>query len=133
MRTAKTLSMKMQGRVRTFTPYLLIVFLLIAFSPTSFAKSKIDGDWEGVVDKYPMVFHIQVGGGSTVDSPKQAVPIYGMPINASLNGKNVRLSMLSGTATFEGTLDGSRIVGTFSQAGSKWPMTLTKSSKKHKS
>lgn len=125
--------MKMQDRVRTFTPYLLIVFLLVAFSPTSFAKSKIDGDWEGMIDKYPMVFHILVGGGSTVDSPKQTIPIYGMPVFVSLSGNTVRMSMLNGTANFEGALNGSQIVGTYSQSGSKWPVTLTKSSKKHKS
>lgn len=122
----------MQDRACTFISYLLIVFLLVAFSPTSFGKSKIDGDWEGMVDKYPMVFHIQVGGGSTVDSPKQTIPVYGMPIFVSLSGSTVRMSMLNGAGKFEGALNGSQIVGTYSQSGSTWPVTLTKSSKKHK-
>jgi hypothetical protein len=116
-------------RVRTFASYLFVALLFTALSRTGFAKTKIDGDWEGVVDKYPMVFHIQIGGGCTVDSPKQA--IYGTPAFVSLSGKTVRISMLGGVVTFEGTVDGSRIVGTFSETGSKWPMTLTRSSKKH--
>jgi hypothetical protein len=115
-------------RIRTF-PSCLLVLLFAVSSQVMFAKNKMDGDWEGVVDKYPMVFHVLTGGGTTVDSPKQS--IFGMPAFFTLTGKTVRISMLGGAATFEGTVDGPHIVGTFLETGTKYPVTLTKSSKKH--
>src|ERR1700689_5193237 len=107
---------------------LVPVLLLIGLSQVLFAKSKIDGDWEGALEngKLPMIFHIRLQGGSTVDSPKQNVQ--GMLAMASLSGNSVKVDMPGGAAEFEGVLKGSQIVGTFSQTGQKLPLTLTKSS-----
>lgn len=127
----------MPHRIHAILSCLLVFVLLLALALTSFAKSKIDGDWEGSTEngKFFMVFHIQLNGPSTVDSPKQNIPIHGMPVNVNLTGKTVHIAIPSGAANFEGTLNGSRIIGTFSQGGpqggEKSPMTLTRSSKRH--
>ena len=103
--------------------------LLLAVQPVSlFSKPKIDGDWEGALQdgKLPMIFHLRLSGGSTADSPKQGVR--GMPAFLSVTGKEVKISLPGGAAAFEGNLEGSHIVGTFTQSGIKFPLTLTKSS-----
>lgn len=112
--------------LRTF--FALVTLTLCS---SAFAKSKIDGDWEGTLDhgKLPVVFHIKVSGGTTVDSPKQNV--HGLWAVVTLEGKTVRISMPSAGAEFNGTLNKSQITGVFAQTGSNWPLTLTKSSKKH--
>lgn len=109
---------------------LIVGFALLLCNPL-FAKSKIDGDWEGSLDngKYIMVFHIRVGASCTVDSPAQA--IRGMPANVLFDesDKFVRIDIPGGGAMFEGSLKGSQLVGSFRQAGSKSPMTLNRRKK----
>lgn len=87
----------------------------------------VDGDWEGVVEQvnYPMVFHIKLNGKSTSDSPRDHV--YGYLIGVKVEGPTVRIEMPSVSMKFEGTLQGSQLKGTYSQLGSKWPLTLTRS------
>ncbi len=133
MRTVglKPLLKKIQHRTQAFACCLSVAFLFVAFSPAGFAKSKIDGVWEGTIEnpKLPLIFHIKMKELCTVDSPTQA--IQGMPIYVRMSGKAVYINMMNGVVTYEGTLESSsRIVGTFSQAGSKYPLALTKS-KKH--
>lgn len=108
----------------------LTIALLVGLSAALFARSKVDGVWEGTIEdgKLPMVFHIRTSGSSTVDSPKQNTA--GLPATVSFSGHVVKISMPGAAAYFEGVLKGSQIVGTFMQAGKKYPMTLKKR-KKH--
>lgn len=103
-----------------------LLLLLIAFPSLVSAKSKVDGDWAGSLegDRFPLVFHIRIGGASTTDSPRQKV--FGMPVVATMAGDSVRLAMESSGAHFDGTLEHSKLVGTFFQTGGKWPLTLTR-------
>jgi hypothetical protein len=114
-----------------FVAALVIVVAVLLCRPLV-AKSKIDGDWEGSLDsgKYVMVFHIRVAGTCTVDTPAQG--IRGLPANVLFddNDKFVRIDMPGGGAAFEGSFKGSQIVGTFRQAGSKSPLTLTRRKKR---
>lgn len=109
---------------------LTLILLLIGLSHALFAKSKIDGDWEGTLQdgKLPMIFHIHLEGASTADSPKQNA--HGFPAIVTLSGNTVKIDMPNSVARFEGVLRGSQIVGTFSQSGQNYPLTLTKSKKK---
>lgn len=122
---------KMQNSPRPRSLTVLVVAVAILFCQSLFAKSKIDGDWEGTLEngKYVMVFHIRVGANCTVDSVTQM--IRGMPANVEFDGsdKRVRIDMPGGGAVFEGFLKGPQIVGAFMQAGTKSPMTLTKRKK----
>jgi len=109
---------------------LFLVLLVIGLSHALFAKSKIDGDWEGALQDgtLPMIFHIRLKGGSTADSPKQGAQ--GFPASVTLSGNTVTIKVVNSAAKFEGVLQGSQIVGTFSQSGQNFPLTLTKSKKK---
>lgn len=121
----------MQNRSRSHLPTALVIAVAVLLCSPLFAKSKIDGIWEGSLDKgqYTMVFHVRVGGSCTVDSPTQG--IHGMPTNVLFDEgeKTVRIDMPGGGAAFDGSLKGSQIVGTFRQAGSKSPMILNRRKK----
>ena len=122
-----------RGRQKRRAIFLLRVFVALLFLtlPTSaFAKSKIDGDWEGTIDngKLLLIFHIKASGGTTVDSPRQQVS--GLWAVVRLDGKSVEISMPAAGAEFKGTVEKSRITGVFTQTGSSWPLVLTRSGKK---
>ena len=105
-------------------------FALATLSTSAFAKSKIDGDWEGTIDKgrVLLIFHIKVRGGTTVDSPRQQV--HGLWAVVNFEGKTVQILMPGADAEFNGTLEQAHITGVFKQTGSSWPLILTRSSKK---
>jgi hypothetical protein len=110
------------------------LFALISFALclSAAAKSKVDGDWEGSITnngkQFPFVFHINLAGQSTVDTPSQS--IHGTFVVVTLNGNNVHFSMPGAVAEFDGTLEKSQITGVFRQSKESWPLTLTKVSKK---
>lgn len=99
----------------------VIVSLLL-----SLAAYSQTGTWSGKVDVQGMslsvVFHIEETG-CTFDSPDQGAR--GIPAEASLSdlGKVV-IKVPSIGATYEGLWLGGRIVGSLSQSGSSFPLTL---------
>ena len=99
----------------------LIVSLLL-----SLAAYSQTGTWSGKVDvqgtSLSVVFHLDESG-CTFDSPDQGAR--GIPAEASLSdlGKVV-IKVPSIGATYEGLWLGGRIVGSLSQSGSSFPLTL---------
>ncbi len=104
------------------------IFALVAFFafvvPVLRAQT---GTWSGKIDfqgtELPLVFHIEEDG-ATMDSPAQGVK--GIPAEATLSGMGrVKLKVPSIGAAFEGLWVMKRIVGTFTQNGMSFPLTLT--------
>ncbi|MEE3476966.1 MAG: alpha/beta hydrolase, partial [Candidatus Cryptobacteroides sp.] len=99
----------------------VIVSLLL-----SLAAYSQTGTWSGKVDvqgtSLSVVFHLDESG-CTFDSPDQGAR--GIPAEASLSdlGKVV-IKVPSIGATYEGLWLGGRIVGSLSQSGSSFPLTL---------
>ena len=105
--------------MKRFVSFIVTLLLsLAAYSQT--------GTWSGKVDvqgtSLSVVFHIDESG-CTFDSPDQGAR--GIPAEASLSdlGKVV-IKVPSIGATYEGLWLGGRIVGSLSQSGSSFPLTL---------
>jgi hypothetical protein len=86
----------------------------------------MSGEWRGVLQapSLPLVFHINVGGASTADSPSQNS--YGMLANVTANANDVQIDIPSVGASFHGTLQNTRINGSFSQKGTTLPVALAR-------
>jgi len=95
-------------------------------SSASATSSAIQGDWQGTLQNWnlPIVLHLGAGGVGTADSPRQNA--FGMPLQHSLNGDRINISIPSVAATYSATLRGSRISGTFAQRGQNVPLRLSK-------
>lgn len=105
--------------MKRFVSFIVTLLLsLAAYSQT--------GTWSGKVDvqgtSLSVVFHLDESG-CTFDSPDQGAR--GIPAEASLSdlGKVV-IKVPSIGATYEGLWLGGRIVGSLSQSGSSFPLTL---------
>lgn len=103
---------------------VLTAVLMMAAFVAARAQS---GVWSGNLDvrgtKLPLVFRLD-GENPTIDSPAQGAK--GIPVQAEWSGVvtlTVRIPALG--ATYEGVRAGERIVGTFSQLGVSFPLTLT--------
>ena len=95
------------------------------------AAVRIAGTWEGQIDTPPpleVVVRLDLDGASvtgTIDIPAQGAA--GLPLEAiELEGDTVRFTMagVPGTPTFDGTLDGERLTGTFTQGDASFPFEL---------
>lgn len=85
------------------------------------------GTWSGSLDvqgtKLPLVFHLDEAN-PTVDSPNQGAK--GIPVQVErTDGGGLVVRIPAIYAEYRGQSDGSRIVGTFSQRGTSFPLTLT--------
>ncbi len=91
----------------------------------SSSTQALDGDWDGSIAalNFPVLFHIKEMGKSAAENPKNHI-IY--DLNVIRNGSLVTIEMPGSGMKFEGTLQGSSLVGTYSQLGSSWPLTLSK-------
>ena len=103
-----------------------ILIILSAIVLFAFEANSQNGTWSGKLDvqgiKISLVFHLD-GDSPTVDSPDQGVK--GIPIQVdrkSFGGIVINIPMLG--ASFEGVNVMQQIVGTFSQAGISFPLTL---------
>lgn len=103
------------------------IFIALACFVLSFAAKAQNGTWSGKLEVQGMnltvVFHIDENG-CTFDSPDQGAK--GIPAEASLSdlGKVV-IKIPSIHGSFEGIWTGNKIVGTFSQLGASFPLTLS--------
>lgn len=86
--------------------------------------SNLAGIWRGILEgpDLPVVLHINPGGVSTVDSPKQKA--FGMRAEVAVRGDSVRFVIPAVRARFHGTISGTTIGGEFSQNGGTLPLTL---------
>lgn len=103
---------------------IVVLFFVMAVALTALAQT---GDWSGKLKVQgtgiTLVFHID-SESCKVDSPDQGV--LGIPAEASYSdlGKLV-VSIPSFGATYEGFLLAGKLVGTFTQHGVSFPLTLT--------
>jgi len=95
-------------------------------STSGSASSGVQGDWLGTLQQWNLAItmHLAAGGTGTADGPSQNA--FGMPLQYSVSGNKVNLSIPSVGATFSATVSGSQMNGTFSQNGQNVPLTLTK-------
>jgi hypothetical protein len=95
------------------------------------AAAALVGTWQGQIETPPLLdvlvrFEVADGGPSgTIDIPAQGAA--GLPLEAiEIEGTAVRFAIagLTGTPTFDGTIDGGRIEGTFGQGALTFPFSL---------
>ena len=107
---------------------ILLLFMLIA-APSSFSQLGIwSGELEVMGNKIPLIFRLNEENPS-VDSPTQAAKGIPIQFEKSENGE-ISISIPLIGANFVGKFESSKIVGTFSQNGFSFPLTLTPGEKK---
>ncbi|WP_052078599.1 alpha/beta hydrolase [Spirochaeta lutea] len=107
---------------------LFTTFLYLVMIPLS--AEEIIGQWNGVLDvlgdQFTLVFHIETdenGYTASFDSPDQG--IRGVPFSDStLNNPELRLVAENIGAVYAGVLTNNTVVGTWSQSGQSFPLTL---------
>ena len=108
--------------------------LVIALSVSSIQAQDIVGQWNGVLSVHGtnlrLIFHIEKtdeGYTSTLDSPDQGAT--GFPVKTtSFDGSKLSLELPTLAAKYEGEFQLDSIVGTLTQSGMSFPMTLKRSS-----
>lgn len=109
----------------------LAVILAASTIGGGYAQS-VAGDWKGAISvqgvNLELIFHIAEKDGaytSTLDVPMQGAS--DVPIEKTeVTGNNVKITATALQAVYNGTLTADSIVGTFSQAGMNFPLTLKK-------
>ena len=101
------------------------ILLIFLFTVIFFSFSQ-NNTWSGNLDvmgnKLPLVFHLD-DENPTVDSPAQGVK--GIPVKIEKSGEEeIAISIPLIKAGFEGKFENNQIVGTFSQNGMSFPLTL---------
>jgi fermentation-respiration switch protein FrsA (DUF1100 family) len=109
----------------------LLSLILASFSLLAFAQ-EITGDWNALLNvsgqELPLVFHISetdTGYSGTLDSPKQGAMDLPMSlVTYADTALHVELSQLG--ISYDGTLDGAEVTGTFKQGGIEIPLNLSR-------
>lgn len=104
---------------------------IFCFSLLSFAQ-EINGDWHAVLNvsgqELPLVFHISEtadGYAGTLDSPKQgAMGLAMSAVSYTDNTLHIELAQLG--ISYDGTVEGEEITGTFKQSGLELPLNLSR-------
>lgn len=111
---------------------LLLIISIFSLSVMSVYSAELKGDWKGAIDvqgtKIDMIFHIVSKDGvlaGTLDVPMQGAS--GIEVDkVEINNDKVNLKISQFQISYEGTLKGQEINGTYSQGGTSFPMILTK-------
>ena len=115
--------------------FSLCCFLLLAIAATSQTQSagnSIIGSWTGKlkvgVTQLTLVLHFEQAYGSikcTIDSPDQNAR--GISVhNDYISADSIALSINSLGAAYRARIDGDKLIGSFSQMGYSFPLTMTK-------
>ncbi|MGM9713262.1 MAG: alpha/beta hydrolase [Prevotella sp.] len=108
---------------------LLTAFLSILVT----AATAQEGAWTGKLSiqgiELPLVFHFDADG-CTMDSPSQGAKGIKAEKTITADGK-IRVAVPTAGISYEGTLDGDTIRGTFKQMGLSLPLNLTPGQPKH--
>ena len=115
--------------------FSLCCFLLLAIAATSQTQSagnSIIGSWTGKlkvgVTQLTIVLHFEQADGSlkcTIDSPDQNAK--GISVhNDYISADSIALSINSLGAAYRARIDGDKLIGSFSQMGYSFPLTMTK-------
>ena len=102
------------------------LFAIVLFACMSLMANAQEGAWSGEIEvqgmKLPLVFNFGADG-CTLDSPSQGAK--GIKAEKeTLDGGKIRVTIPMARASFEGTMEGNSIKGTFTQNGMSFPMTL---------
>lgn len=114
---------------------LLLIALIGCSAMTTFAQPEPTGDWLGVLNaggaSLRIVFHIYTAEdgrlSTNLDSPDQGA--FGIPVNqTTYEAGLLTLALPQLGASFEGRLDetGASLVGTWSQGGASFPLSLAR-------
>jgi len=91
------------------------------------STAALQGDWRGTLaapnGNLPLVFHLDSGGGGSVDSPAQQ---FSAPLQYSVTGNQVTITVPSINGSYAATVNGSQMKGTWTQNGQSLPLTVTK-------
>lgn len=113
---------------KKFFIFSLLCLLAIAAQAQS---QRISGAWTGKLNvlggELRLVFHLD-DGACSMDSPDQSVK--GIPAKLERSERGVKVSVPSINASFEGEYRDSLLVGTFSQHGQSFPLTLAPGEKR---
>ena len=106
---------------------IVIIPLMLLVSLVAGAQnSPKDGTWSGKLNvmgtELTVIFHL-INGACTMDSPDQGVR--GVPATLERGETSIKISIPTINARFEGDYRVASIVGTFTQHGKSFPMTLT--------
>ena len=93
------------------------LFAILVFVGMSLMANAQEGAWSGEIEvqgmKLPLVFNFGADG-CTLDSPSQGAK--GIKAEKeTLDGGKIRVKIPMAMATFDGTMDGNSIMGTFMQ------------------
>ncbi len=106
----------------------LLLALLLALSTLAWAQQiSIERSWKGKLAipnmEFTLVFNLG-GDKPTMDSPDQGA--YGIPVTVDeKTAANVKLSVSSINANYEGKIENGMLVGMFTQHGASFPLTLS--------
>lgn len=104
--------------------YIVSLILGTLIITSAFAQT---GSWKGNLNvqgiELPLVFHLD-DENPTVDSPAQGAE--GIPMQLERSGETISIKIPMVGASFQGTLKGDKIEGTFTQNGFSFPLTLTR-------
>lgn len=108
---------------------LFLAVAAMAVAVGMMAESRFAGVWNGVLSvgasRLPIVFNVADSAGIlavTLDSPAQGV--YGLPAELVESGDTMRLSVTMLAVKYSGVRTDDAIVGTFSQQGYEFPLTM---------
>lgn len=110
----------------------LILACITFFLPVLLLAQEVTGSWGGTLDiqgiRLRVVFNVTQNGqgfNTTMDSPDQGV--MGIPVaTTEINESSINFGLPAARITYEGMLKDTLIVGTFTQNGQDFPLTLTK-------
>ena len=102
-----------------------ILAAIAALMPLIALCQGVEGDWSGILKvpgtKLTIVFHI--GENSTMDVPEQGAKGISVDIK-EMTAMSLKLDIPMIMASYEGLMMGGSIVGTFTQVGQPFPLTL---------
>ena len=102
-----------------------ILAAIAALMPLIALCQGVEGDWSGILEvpgtKLTIVFHI--GENSTMDVPEQGAKGISVDIK-EMTAMSLKLDIPMIMASYEGLMMGGSIVGTFTQVGQPFPLTL---------
>lgn len=111
-----------------------IILILIVFLWPVIAMAQVNGYWKGTLDlgsqQLEIGFDIKNDDSLTAALDVPAQGAYGIPAECIFADNELIINVKSIGATYKGSQNGEKIVGTFSQGGAEFPLELTKSDRR---
>ena len=107
------------------TILLLTALLALSCAPkkTIVLPESLAGDWNGIIDGVGLAFEIHLGDSCYAVSPDQGDIRLGLEVKEATDS-SIRIRMPKVMATFDGTVKGDSLIGSFGQMGKKFPLAL---------